>query len=257
MKSNFGKETQINPGRMSAIIAGVLFLIADLAGVPSLALSKPLLETPDYLVKIAANANQVTMAALLVFIMAAACAGIAIAMYPVLKKSNVGLAMGSVGFRIIEAGFEMVLVVSLLLLVSLSQEFVKAGAPANSHFQTLGAMLLAGRDWIANVIMLVNWCLGALMYLYIFFQTKLVPRWLSGWGLLVYPLIIVACSLAMFHIINPLGTAWGLLVYPAGLQELVLAVWLIVKGFNSSAITFESNNPGFNKIKIDSTLALE
>ncbi len=226
----------MDSSRKAALIAGVLFVIADVAGIPSLALSKPLLDAPDYLIKVAANANQVTMAALLVLVMAAACAGIAIAMYPVLRKFNSGLALGAVGFRIIEAVFEIVLVISLLLLLALSQEFAKAGAPNASHFQTLGALLLAGRDWISNVVMLVNWCLGALMYLYIFYQSKLVPRWLSGWGLVVYPLIIVACTLAMFRLISPVGTIWGLLVYPAGLQELVLAVWLIVKGFNPSVV---------------------
>jgi Domain of unknown function (DUF4386) len=226
----------VDSSRKAALVAGVLFVIADVAGIPSLALSKPLLDAPDYLIKLSANANQVTRAALLVFIMAAACAGIAISMYPVLREFNVGLALGAVGFRIIEAVFEMVAFISMLLLLALSQEFVKAGAPDSSYFQTLGALLLAGRDWVSNVVMLVNWCLGALMYLYIFYQSKLVPRWLSGWGLVVYPLIIVACTLAMFRLINPVGTIWGVLVYPAGLQELVLAVWLIVKGFNPSAV---------------------
>jgi len=97
---NTTKGSPHGTNRKAAIIAGVLFIMADVAGVPSFVLSKPLLDAPDYLIKVSANVNQITMAALLQLIMAAACAGIAISMYPVLKKFNVGLALGFVGFRI-------------------------------------------------------------------------------------------------------------------------------------------------------------
>jgi hypothetical protein len=226
----------MNSDRKAAIITGVLLIIADVFGIPSHILSKPLLDAPDYLNKIFANTNQIYIAALLVFIMAAACAGISIAMYPVLKKFNSGLALGSVGFRIIEAVFEFAGAICLLLLLTLSQEFVKAGAGDLSYFQALGGLLLAARDYIVNVIMLMSWGIAAFLYCYIFYQSKLVPRWLSGWGLVVYPLLILGSILTMFHLIIVEDTIWSVLVIPAALQEMVLAVWLIVKGFNPSAI---------------------
>ena len=74
------------------------------------------------------------------------------------------------------------------------------------------------------------------MYYYIFFQTKLVPRWLSGWGLIGIILIIVTSMLVMFRVIGPMSTTQIVLAVPIAVQEMVLAVWLIVKGFNSSAI---------------------
>ena len=74
------------------------------------------------------------------------------------------------------------------------------------------------------------------MYYYIFFQTKLVPRWLSGWGLIGIILIIVTSMLVMFRVIGPMSTTQVVLAVPIAVQEMVLAVWLIVKGFNSSAI---------------------
>jgi len=237
----------MNSDRKAAIIAGVLLIIADVFGVPSMILSKPLLDAPDYLVKIFANTNQIYMATFLVLIMAAACTGISIAMYPVLKKFNSGLALASVGFRIVEAVFEFAGAICLLLLVTLSEDLIKAGVQDSSYFQTIGGLLLATHDYITEVMMLMTWGIGALIYCYIFYQPRLVPRWLSVWGLVVYPLLISASILTLFHLIIPLGTIWGILVLPAALQEIVLAVWLIVKGFNPSAIAALSAKVDMNK----------
>jgi len=226
----------MNRNRKIAIIAGVLFIIATVASVLGTLFSKPILDATDYLIKISANENRIAIGALFKFIAAAASAGIAISLYPILKKYNQGLALGAVGFRLIEGMLGIVGVICLLLLTTLSQEFVKAGAPDSSYFQTSGVLIVAGRDWMGNVAGLLAFGLGALMYYYIFFQTKLVPRWLSGWGLIGIILIIVVSMLVMFRVIGPMSTTQIVLAVPIGLQEMVLAVWLIVKGFNPSVI---------------------
>ena len=230
----------MNRNRKTAIIVGVLFITATVASVLGTLFSKPILDATDYLIKISANENRIAIGALLKFIAAAASAGIAISLYPILKKYNQGLALGSVGFRIIEGMLGIVGVICLLLLTTLSQEFVKAGAPDSSYFQTSGVLIVAVRDWMGNVAGLLAFGLGALMYYYIFFQTKLVPRWLSGWGLIGIILIIVISMLVMFRVIAPMSTTQIVLAVPIGLQEMVLAVWLIVKGFNPSVIASES-----------------
>jgi len=230
----------MNRNRKTAIIVGVLFITATVASVLGTLFSKPILDATDYLIKISANENRIAIGALLKFIAAAASAGIAISLYPILKKYNQGLALGSVGFRIIEGMLGIVGVICLLLLTTLSQEFVKAGAPDSSYFQTSGVLIVAVRDWMGNVAGLLAFGLGALMYYYIFFQTKLVPRWLSGWGLIGTILIIVISMLVMFRVIAPMSTTQIVLAVPIGLQEMVLAVWLIVKGFNPSVIASES-----------------
>jgi hypothetical protein len=230
----------MDSNRKAALVAGILFIVADLVGVPSMLLSSPLLTTSNYLANIAPHASQIALAALLIFAMAVACAGIAFSLYPVLKRYNAGLAIGSVGFRTIEAMFEIVVGVIFLLLISLSQEFIKSGSSDSSYLQSMGRMLLAGSDWLNNVIIPATWCIGALMYSFVFFQARLLPRWLTVWGLVVYPLPIVASILTMFRLIGPTDASWGALVYPAALQELVLAVWLIAKGFTLSASITES-----------------
>lgn len=173
---------------------------------------------------------------LLTFIGAAASASIAISLYPILRRYNEGLALGSVGFRLIEGVLYIVGAIFLLLLLTLSQEFVKAGAQNSSYFQTLGVVFLAGYHWVGFVGAVLAFYLGALMYYYIFYQTKLVPRWLSGWGLVGATLGIVASLLVMFGLIGPLSTFQVVLNLPIAVQEMVLAVWLIARGFNSSAI---------------------
>jgi hypothetical protein len=239
----------MNTNKKIAIIAGVLFIIATVASVLGTLFSKPILDATDYLIKISANENRIAIGALFKFIAAAASAGIAISLYPILKKYNQGLALGSVGFRIIEGMLGIVGVICLLLLTTLSQEFVKAGAPDSSYFQTSGVLIVAGRDWMGNVAGLLVFGLGALMYYYIFYQTKLVPRWLSGWGLIGIILIIVTSMLVMFRVIGPMSTTQVVLAVPIAVQEMVLAVWLIVKGFNSSAIASLSAKTELNEIK--------
>jgi hypothetical protein len=194
-------------------------------------------------------ANKVLIGALFAFIGAAASASIAISLYPILKKYNEGLALGAVGFRLIEGVLDIAIVISLLLLLTLSQEFVKAGAPASSYFQTLGVVFLAGYDWVFDVGVPLVFCLGALMYYSLFYQTQLVPRWLSGWGLVGATLGIVASMLAMFGLIGHLSTFQVVLNLPIGVQEMVLAVWLIVRGFNSSALASGSAKTEINQRK--------
>jgi len=228
----------MNTYKKTARIVGVLFITATVAGILSGVSVGSTLDTPVDLAKVSANENQVIIGALFYFIMAAACASIAIPMYPILKKHNEALALGAVGFRIIEGVIWMVGVISLLLLVPLSQEFVQAGAPDASYFQTLGELLLAGAD-LTRALVLGGFAfgLGALMYNYVFYQSKLVPRWLSVWGLIAATLVL---TLNLFDMFGVFSTITMLLHLPTFVGEMVLAVWLIVKGFNSSAIASES-----------------
>jgi hypothetical protein len=221
--------------RKTATIAGVLLIIATFASILSNAFLQSV-DASDYLVAVSANQGMVSAGALLMIIAAITSAGIAISLYPLLKKYNKTLALGAVCFRLIEAVFYLVGVLGLLLLVTLSREFVQAGTPDPSSFQILGTMLLAGRDWAGFVLAPTAFGLGALMYYTVFYQSELIPRWLSGWGLVAGTLMITASMLVMFHLIGLMSTSFIVLVLPIALQEMVLAIWLMVKGFNPSAI---------------------
>jgi len=235
----------MNTYKKTAISVGVLFIIATVLGVLGRSFYQPILDAPDYLIKISANENQVIIGGLLALLAAFACAGIAIGLYPVLKKHHEALALGSVGLRIMEGMLIIVGVVGLLSLLTLSQEYVTAGASNASLFQASGTSLLAVRDW-AGKLSIIAFTLGALMYYYVFYQSKLVPRWLSGWGFLGAALSLAAALLAISGQIIYFSTPFILLQVPIGVQEMVLAVWLIVKGFNPSAIASGSAKTATN-----------
>ncbi len=237
----------MNRNRMNALSAGVLFVIADIAGFltfPALGF----LDNPDYLMKAFENRNQVVMGALLVVIMELACSGIAAWLYPVLKKHNEALALWSVGLRLIEVMLFIVSAIGLLALIPLSQEFIKAGTPDASYFQTIGTLIKTVRGWTRDVLALSAWGLGALLYNYIFFQTKLIPRWLSGSSMVAILLHLASCLLAIFDIIGPSSAAQVFLLVPSGLLEMALAVWLIAKGFNPTAIVALSAKAATNEL---------
>jgi len=172
-------------------------------------------------------------------------AGIAIAMYPVMKGSNAGLALGSVVFRALEAGFYMVGVVSLLSLLTLGQQFATAGAADRTSLQAIGNLMVSVREHAA-LVGVFAFCLGAFMYYYLFFQSRLIPRWLSGFGIVAIILMMSACVLALFS--GNLITSYILLAAPIGLQEIIFAVWLIVKGFNPSAVTSRAAKTATNEL---------
>jgi hypothetical protein len=230
----------MHTNRRIAVVAGVLFIIATLGSVASTALLSPILGAPDYLAKISAHHNQILLGAFFQFVGAAACPGIALALYPVLRRHNEGLALGAVGFRLIEGALYVLIVVCLLLLVTLSQASLKVGAPAASVYQVSGVLLTAARDWLGPMAGVLTFGLGALMYYWVLYQARLVPRWLSAWGLVGITLVLVAGLLVMFRLAGPLSTTQVVLSLPIGVQEMVLAVWLIAKGFNPRVIAGET-----------------
>ena len=227
-------KEKVNTSIKTARIVGVLFIVGTVAGVLSAVLTGPILGDPDYLVKVSANENQIIVGALLVLIMGFALAMVPVMMFPVFKKHNEALALGYVVFRgALETAAYIGTVISWLLLLTLSHEYVKAGAPDASDFQTLGTLSQAAGVSFDHMLTIV-FSLGGLMFYYLFHQSKLIPLWLSVWGLVGVTLTLAVGLLGMFGL--DLEILWA----PLALQEMVLAVWLIVKGFNSSAIASPS-----------------
>jgi hypothetical protein len=238
----------MNTNRTNAAVVGVLFIIGTVTGAIAAISAKPILDTPDYLTTISANERQIIIGTFLVFLEGVACAGIGLALYPIMKKYSTGLAIGVVGFRLAEGILEILGGVITIGLLALSQEFVKAGVPDAAYFQTIGAIIKAGDAWLINGASLLLWCIGALMYYTVFYQYRLVPRWLSGWGLVGITLAMIGGVLVMLHVIPGFGTVQMLFNLPIMPQEMVLAVWLIAKGINSSAAASLSPKTATNEL---------
>ena len=221
----------MNSNRKTAIIVGVLFITATVAYSLSVILLGPILGSPDYLTKASENGNQLMIGAFLVLIDSVAVAGIGIVIYPILKRYNETFALGYAGARLAEGLLFIANAIMTLTLLTLSREFVMAGAPDASYFQNMGAVLLAAGDWAYLLGLGLAFALSALILNFVLYRSRLVPRWLSGWGFLGAALVF-ANYLLQFFGTNPVE----ILFFPIAVQEMVFAVWLIIKGFNLSAL---------------------
>lgn len=226
----------ISSARRTALVAGLLFIIADIATFVGDALL-PNLSGADYLVSLSAQGDLVAAGVLAKIVSALAGAGIAVAMYRVMKRANVGLALGSVVFRTVEAAFYLIGAMSLMALLQLSQQFATAGVADQAALQAIADSFVTLRSYAAPLLGVCAFCVGSFLYSLLFFQSRLVPRWLSGFGIAAIVSLSVACVLSLFSG-NPI-TSYIPLALPIFVQELVLAGWLIAKGFNTRAIAAE------------------
>ena len=229
----------MNANKKTARIVGALYLTGTIAGILSLVFTGPVRNAQDHLLSGPASETRLVVGALFVLMMGLALAMVPVMMFPILRKHNEALALGYVVIRGgLEAVTYLAIATSWLLLVPLSQVYAQAGALDDSNVQALGTLLLEAKE-IGSILTIV-FCLGALIFNYLLFQTQLVPRWLSGWGLIAIAPYLAAGLLAMFGIIDTLSPTYAILNLPLGLQEMVLAVWLIIKGFNPSATVLKA-----------------
>jgi len=238
----------MNNYRKTAIIVGVLYIIGTVAGILSMASSGAMREAA-YLGAIAANPNQIVVAALFVLLMGLALALVPIMLFPLLKKYNEVLAIGYVVFRgALETALYIGMTIGWLMLIALGLEYVKAGAPAESYFQTLGTLVLAGNE-VMSTILIIVFSLNALMLYTMFYQSKLIPRWISIWGFIAILLHLTTAFLLLFGIVESSDMSTLMIFnFLILVQEMVMAVWLIVKGFNPAAIAAQATmNSGDNK----------
>lgn len=223
--------------RKTAVIVGILFIIGTLTGVLSMVATAPIKAGSTYPFNISASEPQWIIGTLLILVMGFSLAMVPVFLYPILKKHNEVLALGAVVFRgVLEAVCYTGSVISYFLLLNLSQVYGKS-AVVEASLQTLGSSLTATGVWFTLLLGLV-FSIGAMMIYLQCFQTRLVPRWLSGWGFIGAILYFIAHIDGIFGAQQELsfGTGLGFLMAPLALQEMVFAVWLIVKGFNPSAV---------------------
>jgi Ca2+/Na+ antiporter len=230
--------------RGNAIAVGILFIACSAASILSAVPLGSMLGGPDYLAQLAGNGGRVVVTALIEFIWAATGAGIAIGLYPVLRKHNRSLALGSVVGRTVENTFVLVGTLSLLALLTLGQKSVGADPAAASSYQAVGQALLAVRDWANGFLNYLAFCVGVSMYYYVLYRSRLVPRWLSGWGLVGAGLCLGAFVWSGFTQEFGFATVNTALNIPIGVQEMVLGVWLIAKGFSRSALASDVGSQG-------------
>jgi hypothetical protein len=228
MNTNRQIATTMASSRKIAIAAGGLYLLTFIS-IPSLALYGAV-HDPNYIVSPGPDTPAI-FGGILEMIVALACIGTAIALYPVVKRQNEGVALGFISARVLEAATIFAGIACLLSVVTLRQ--AGAGAEALVTGQALVALydrlFLLGQGILPAVNALL---LGSLLY-----QSRLVPRVLPVLGLIGAPLLIASHAAVVFGLIEPISVWAGLAAVPIALWEFSLGIWLIAKGFNSSAAT--------------------
>ena len=227
----------MNTNQNVARIVGILFIVGTVSGILSVVFTQPILGSSAYLTKISSNPSQLILGALFVLIMGFALAMVPVMLFPIFRHYNEPLALGAILFRgALEAVAYIAIAAGWLLLVPLSQAFAAAGTFNTSAFEAMGLLLLESTSWMNHILAIV-FSLGALMIYSLFYQSRLIPRWLSIWGLVGGTLYLAVPLLGMF------GMELGFLMAPLGLQEMVLAVWLIVKGMSFERVDWMVLHP--------------
>lgn len=225
----------MNSNRKTAIIVGVLFITLMVTWTIGYTLIESILSAPDYLKTVSANETKVIIGVLFEFLNCFAVVGIAVMLFPILKQHNESIALGYVGFRIIEATILVVGLISPLALITFSREYVMAGATDATGFQTLGTLAIEWRFRSGQMVPIFVGS-GGLMLCYLLYQSKLIPRFISVWGLIGYASLLTGAILVIFGLIDIDGA--GMIAFLPGsiFELLLLPIWLFAKGFNTSAI---------------------
>ena len=214
--------------RKTSLVAGALYLLTFVS-IPTLSLYRPVRD-PKFIVGPGPDTG-VYFGGMLELIVGLSCIGTAVALYPVVKRQNEGLALGFVGARVLEAGTIFAGVACLLSVVTLRQAGAGADALVTGHalVALYDRLFLVGQSFMPAVNAVL---LGSLLY-----QSRLVPRVLPLLGLIGAPLLVASDITVLFNLLGSTSAPVALAALPIALWELSLGVWLVVKGFRPAAIT--------------------
>jgi hypothetical protein len=227
--------------RMNAVMTGVLYFLGTVFGVlsaiiggevlTSIISGKPLVGV-DILSLAAANSSRLTTGSFFIFMMGVSLVAMTVFLYPVLRKASKELAMGMVLFRgALEGIFYFLSTLTFLTFVAIGNTYIATGADS-AVLQTIGNLLYQFENLKAPVGEILFIIGGMCIYLP-FYRTRLIPRWISVWGFIGMAAYLASALLGFFHMDNGIGFYLEMVLAP---QEIFMAVWLIVKGFNPSAI---------------------
>jgi len=234
------REGKMNTFRTTARVVGIVYLVGMVVGIGGNILILSILDAPDSLSAVSANSMLLAIGAVLWLMPAAGDVAHGILMFPVLRPHNERIAVGYLGFRIVNAVFIAVMALLILVQRPLASEYLRAGSSDTSYLQALSTVFMQGQLYAYHFgISAVG--VASLMLCFTLFRVRLVPRFLAIWGLVGYAIIL--CG----SVLEVLGFDLLLIhTIPGGLWELFIGVWLIVKGFNSPTTV-----PGPDKTDID------
>ena len=221
----------LNSTKKTARIVGILFLIVFITHILGTGIIENLVYAPDYLTSIAVNKSMWVTALLIMFVCCGGIIGIAITIFPILRKHHLGIALGYLGFRMVESILFMITEIRASSLLTLSEQYNKTDTTLNPIYETIGITLQESRTWSFEIGMLF-FCTAAFMFYFAFYKLKFIPRFLSVWGIVGAIFAFISTLFRLYEVEIPgLGIVLNL---PIATNEIFLSFWLIFKGFNST-----------------------
>ena len=222
--------TEISFNKSNAKITGWLFIVAAVSSIIGLKLYDPILSDNNFIVSANNHYNQIIFGAINELILVVSATGTGIMLYPLLKRYNESMGIGYLSFRMLEAVFIMIGLLSILTVLSISESYVDGAITDKANAQNLGLSFISLHKWTfmlgPNFILSIN----TFIYSFVFYKTKVIPPNLARLGLLASFLIMTAAILELFGVIQQIST-WGiLLALPIALYEMTLAIYLMTKG---------------------------
>jgi len=237
-------KEKTNTYRTTATVVGIVYILGFVVGLVGIGLFTSILGAPDHLSTVSANSMLLGFAAVLWLMAVIGDAAHGVLMFPVLKQHSERMAIGYLAFRIVDATFIAIMVLFVLIQIPLGSEYLNAAASNAPFLQSLSAVFSQAQQYAYQIGMSALGVSG-LMLCYTLYRAKLVPAWLALWGLAGYAIILVGMLSAV------MGSGLGdLSSIPGGLWEVFVGVWLIVKGFNSSAFASRSAKTDINEEKV-------
>ena len=233
------REHRVREHKGAATTAGILYIIGTVAGFLTMIVGAPIRDASDPLAAAAEHPGAVVTTALLVLVMGLSLAFVPVVLFPVLRRVDEVLA---IGYLVVRGALETVgyaaAAVGWLLLVPLG-EVMSAGPGMSSPVGVrLGSLV---RDFdAATAVGTVVFCLGAIMFYGLLYRSRIVPRWIASWGLVAIVFYVAADLLAMYSVIGADSTEQVAMFMPLAVQEMVLAVWMIARGFRPAAVSTTS-----------------
>jgi hypothetical protein len=219
--------------KAAATTAGILYVTGTVAGALSMVVSAPVRSAVDPFAAAAEHSGAVVTGALLVLVMGLSLAFVPVVLFPVLRRVNGVLAIGYLIMRgAVETVGYVVSAIGWLLLVPLGEAISAGPGTASPTGMRLGSILL-GSD--ASAAFTLVFCVGAVVFYSLLYRSRIVPRWIAAWGLVAIVFYVAADVLAMFAVIDAESPGQVAMFMPLALQEMVLAVWMIARGFRPAA----------------------
>jgi len=227
---------KMNNYRMNAVLAGAFYFFGTIMGIFSIVVAGQS-SGGGVLVNLNADPSRLTLGAFFIMMMGVLLSAMTVFLYPLFRKDSKELAIGMVLFRgALEGAGYIIAAILWVLLAALSKEF--AGA-ASATLHTVGNLVLEVSNKNGD-LQTVFFIIGSMCLYTSFYRTRLIPRWLTLWGYIGAIPYLVYGLLSLFNIG---GTNLGFLQLPLFLQELVMGLWLVAKGFNPSAVAALSAIP--------------